>query len=215
MSALDANGQVYVVWPDCRFRSGCSSNDIVMTASADGTTWAAPLRIPIDTVNSTVDHFLAVIAADPSTAGSSAHLALVYHYYPNASCNEANCALNVAYVTSQDAGNTWSIPTVLAGPMSIDWLPNTKIGRMVGDYVGVAYASGKAYPAIALARANSGTVFDEAIYSTTNPLMQAVGVFGIGRDRPVPRAHSDHPPRESYDEEGRYPRKPPQRKRRR
>jgi hypothetical protein len=93
--------------------------------------------------------------------------------------------------------------------MSLDWLANTKLGRTVGDYVGVAYASGKAYPAIAVARANSGTVFDEAIYTTTNPLVQAAGVVSVGRERPVPAAHSNHPPRESYDEEGRYPRKPP------
>jgi hypothetical protein len=98
--------------------------------------------------------------------------------------------------------------------MSIDWLANTKIGRMVGDYVGVAYASGKAYPTITVARANSGTVFDEAIYTTTNPLMQAVGVVVAKRERPIPGAHSDHPPRESYDEEGRYPRKQPTTKRR-
>jgi len=209
MSAVDANGLVYVVWPDCRFRSGCSSNDILMSTTTDGSTWTSPVRIPIDAVTSAVDHFLPAIAVDPVTAGSSAHLALLYHYYPNASCNESTCSLNVAYVTSQDGGNTWSTPTTLAGPMSIDWLPNTKIGRMVGDYVGVTYASGKAYSAIAVARANSGTVFDEAIYSTTNPLMQAVGVVSMRRERPVPGAHSDHPPRESYDEEGRYPRKPP------
>lgn len=214
MAAIDANGHVYVVWPDCRFRSACASNDIVMSTSPDGLTWDVPVRIPIDAVNSTVDHFLPAIAVDPSTAGSSAHLALVYHYYPNAACTESTCALNVAYVTSQDGGNTWSTPTVLSGPMSIDWLANTKIGRMVGDYVGVAYASGKAYPAIAVARANAGTVFDEAIYTTTSPLTQATGANATKRERPVPGAHSDHPPRESYDEEGRYPRKPPIAKRR-
>jgi hypothetical protein len=215
MSAIDANGQVYVVWPDCRFRSDCSSNDIVMSTSADGVKWSDPQRIPIDAVTSTVDHFLPSIAVDPSTTGNAAHLALVYHYYPNASCSESDCALDVAYLTSQDGGATWSTPTMLAGPMSIDWLPNTKIGRMVGDYVGVSYTAGKAFPAIAVARANSGSTFDEAIYSTTSPLMQAQGVQAMQRARPLPGAHSDHPPRESYDEEGRYPRKPPQRKRRR
>ena len=213
-SAVDAGGQVYVVWQDCRFRSGCSSNDIVMSTSPDGMTWDAPMRIPIDSVSSTVDHFLASIAVDPSTAGPSAHLTLVYHYYPNALCNQSDCALNVAYVTSQDGGATWSAPNVLAGPMSLGWLASTKLGAMVGDYVGVAYSSGKAYPAIAVARANSGTVFDEAIYTTTDPLMQAAGVVGLRRDQPIPGARSDHPPRESYDEEGRYPRKPPIRKRR-
>ena len=214
MSAIDANGLVYVVWPDCRFRSGCSSNDIVMSTSSDGVAWTDPVRIPIDATISAVDHFLPVIAIDPATAGTSAHLALVYHYYPNASCSEADCALNVGYVTSHDGGTTWSSPAVLAGPMSIDWLASTKIGRMVGDYVGVTYALGNAYPAIAVARANSGTVFDEAIYSTTNPLVQAAGVVSVQRERPVPGAHSDHGAREFYDEEGRYPRKPPIVKRR-
>jgi hypothetical protein len=214
MSAIDANGLIYVVWPDCRFRSGCSSNDIVLSTSSDGVKWADPVRIPIDAATSMVDHFLPVLAIDPTTAGNSAHMTLVYHYYPNASCSEATCALNVAYVTSQDGGNTWSAPIVLAGPTTIDWLANTKIGRMVGDYVGVTYASGNAYPAIAVARANNGTIFDEAIYSSTNPLTQASGAVSVQRERPIPGARSDHPPRESYDEEGRYPRKPPIAKRR-
>jgi len=214
MSAVDANGLVYVVWPDCRFRANCSSNDIVLATSADGVKWSDPVRIPIDATTSTVDHFLPVIAVDPATAGTSAHLAVVYHYYPNASCGEADCALNVGYLTSRDGGSTWSAPTLLAGPMTIDWLANTKLGRMVGDYAGVTYVAGNAYPALAVARANSGTVFDEAIYSTTNPLTQAVGAVSVQHENPVPGAHSDHPAREFYDEEGRYPRKPPIAKRR-
>ncbi len=214
MSAIDANGQVFVVWQDCRFRSACFSNDIVMSTSTDGVSWTQPVRIPIDAVDSTVDHFLPSIAADPATAGSSAHLALIYHYYPNASCVESDCALNVAYITSQDGGTTWSATSVLAGPMTLDWLANTKLGRMVGDYVGAAYTSGKAFPAIAVARAKNGATFDEAIYTTTSPLTQAQGVHAVQREQPLPGAHSDHPPREFYDEEGRYPRKPPIAKRR-
>lgn len=213
-SAIDANGQVYVVWQDCRFRSGCSSNDIVMSSSVDGLKWTDPIRIPIDAVSSTVDHFLPVIAVDPLTAGSSAHMTLVYHYYPNGSCSESSCSLDVGYVTSQDGGATWSAPNALAGPMSLDSLANTSQGRMVGDYIGVAYTSGKAFPAIAVARANSGTTFDEAIYTTISPLTQALGTKIVQRLRPIPGAHSDHPPREFYDEEGRYPRKPPIAKRR-
>ncbi len=209
MSAIDANGLVYVVWQDCRFRSGCASNDIVMSTSADGAKWTDPVRIPIDATTSTVDHFLPAIAVDPSTGGNLAHLTLAYHYYPNASCSASDCALNIAYVSSQDGGATWSSPTVLAGPMTLAWLANTNLGRMVGDYVGVTYASGRAYPAIAVARANNGTTFDEAIYSSTDPLAQGRGVVGTRYQRPIPGARSDHPPREFYDEEGRYPRKPP------
>jgi hypothetical protein len=209
MSAQDGNGMVYVVWPDCRFRSGCSSNDIVISKSSDGTAWTAPARIPIDAVDSTVDHFLPAIAADPSTGGTSAHLALVYHYYPNTACTEITCQLNVAYVTSPDGEATWTAPGILAGPMTLDWLANTKLGRMVGDYVGVAYAPGKAFPAIAVARANTGSTFDEAIYTTTAALTQARAVVAVQHEQPRPGARSDHPARQFYDLEHRYPRRPP------
>ena len=43
-------GRVYVVWHDCQFRSGCASNDIVMSTSTDGVTWTPKTRIPIDPV---------------------------------------------------------------------------------------------------------------------------------------------------------------------
>src|SRR5262249_31485565 len=55
---IDASGKVYVVWHDCRFRDACASNDIVMSTSANGKTWTAPVRIPIDATTSTVDHFI-------------------------------------------------------------------------------------------------------------------------------------------------------------
>ena len=211
MSTIDATGTVYVVWPDCRFRANCSSNDIVMSTSTDGAVWTAPVRIPIDAVGSTVDHFLPAIAADPATAGAAAHLTLVYHFYPSAACLETTCSLGVAYVTSPDGGSSWSAPSTLASGMSLDWLANTNSGRMVGDYVGVAYSSGKAYPAISVARPNSGTLFDEAIYTTTEPLTQAQASVAVQHEQPRPGAHSDHPPHGFYDLRHRYPRKPPSR----
>jgi len=213
-SANDASGLVYVMWQDCRFRSGCSANDIVMSTSSDGVRWSDPVRVPIDATTSTVDHFLATVAIDPSTSGNSAHLTLVYHYYPSATCGASDCALNVAYVTSQDGGSSWSNPTALAGPMTLAWLADTNQGRMVGDYVGLTYVAGRAFPAIAVARANNGTNFDEAIYTSTNPLAQARGMVSAKHEPPVPGARSDHPARAFYDEEGRYPRKPPISKRR-
>ena len=80
------NGKVYLVWQDCRFRSGCASNDIVMSTSNNGTSWSAVVRIPIDGVGSTVDHFLPGIGVDRATAGGSAKLGLTYYYYPNTAC---------------------------------------------------------------------------------------------------------------------------------
>ncbi len=40
-AGIDGAGKVYVVWSDCRFRTGCTSNDIVMSTSSNGTTWSA------------------------------------------------------------------------------------------------------------------------------------------------------------------------------
>ena len=94
-AAVDASGRVYVVWQDCRFRMNCSSNDIVMSTSSDGSNWTAPAGIPIDAVTSTVDHFIPALAADPATSGGSAHLALTYNFYPQTACTSATCQLEV------------------------------------------------------------------------------------------------------------------------
>jgi hypothetical protein len=41
---------------------------------------------------------------------------------------------------------------------------------MVADYVATSFAGGKAYGVFAVAKANSGTTFDEAIYTTRSGL---------------------------------------------
>src|SRR4051812_37466315 len=71
---LDSAGTVYVAWPDCRFRTGCPSNDIVLAKSTSETTWATPVRVPIDATTSTVDHFVPGIGVDPSTSGTGARI---------------------------------------------------------------------------------------------------------------------------------------------
>src|SRR6266508_2842207 len=105
---VDASGKVYVVWSDCRFRAGCASNDIVMSTSTNGKTWSAPVRIPIDPTNSTVDHFIPGIAVDRTSSGNTARLALTYYFYPTANCTQATCQLSVGFVSSINGGATWS-----------------------------------------------------------------------------------------------------------
>lgn len=163
---IDSTGAVYVVWQDCSFRAACASNDLVMSTSSDGITWAGPARIPIDSLTSTTDHFIPALGIDARTGGGGAQLALTYYYYPQANCTAASCALYVGFISSSDGGNTWSAPTPLAGPMSLAWLPSTSSGQMVGDYIATSFSGGKAYGFFAVAQANSGTVFDEAIYTT-------------------------------------------------
>jgi hypothetical protein len=68
---VDRAGNVYVVWQDCRFRSDCSSNDLVLSKSADGLNWTPPTRVPIDPVDSGADHFIPGLAVDTHTARRS------------------------------------------------------------------------------------------------------------------------------------------------
>jgi hypothetical protein len=164
---IDSSGKAYVVWQDCRFESGCSANDIVMSTSTDGATWAQPLRIPIDAVGSNVDHFIPGIAVDPTTSGATAHLALAFYFYPNASCTTANCQLQVGFVSSTDGGANWSTGTTLTStPMNLAWLANTTSGYMVGDYISTSFSNGKAFPIFVNASAPNGATLNEALFTT-------------------------------------------------
>ncbi|MEY9872014.1 hypothetical protein ABH931_001488 [Streptacidiphilus sp. MAP12-33] len=168
---IDASGKVYAVWSDCRFRSGCPSNDIIMSTSTNGTSWSTPVRVPIDAVTSTADHFTAGIGVDPSSSGSTARIGLTYYYYPNANCTDTTCQLDAGYVSSTDGGTTWSTPVQLAGPMTLAWLPNTSQGRMFGDYISTSVlAGGNAVTVIPIAHAPSGSTFDVAMYAPAGGL---------------------------------------------
>ncbi len=194
-SAVDASGKVYTVWQDCRFRSNCAENDLVMSTSTDGTHWSAVTRIPIDAVNSTVDHFIPGLAIEPGTSGATAHLGLTYYFYPQTNCTSTTCNLNAGYISSRDGGKTWTKAARLAGPMNLTWLPNTSSGLMVGDYESLAFVNGKAHPVFPLARPNNGSKFSVAMDATSTGLEEGSGVSTSESESPVPEAHSDRPPR--------------------
>ncbi len=176
---VDAAGKVYVVWPDCRFRyfgphRRCIQNDVVMSTATDGRHWSPIVRIPIDARNSPVDHFLPAIAVDPATSGSSAHIAIVYYFYPDAECDRSTCELSVGFTSSTDGGSTWNTQQ-LAGPFKTTWLPLTDSGYMVGDYVSVSFVDGQAVPVFAVAAEGTCelgeiTSCDVSTVSTTIPV---------------------------------------------
>ena len=203
-AAIDGAGNVYVVWSDCRFRSGCKENDIVMSTSSNGTTWSAVTRIPIDATTTTVDHFLPGIGADPNFSGANAHLTIVYYYYPNTSCTTSTCQLEVGFTTSTDGGSTWTAGKKIAGPMNVGWLPVSDNGPMVADYIGVTYSNGNPYGIFAVAQALSGTTYNESMYTTKQALAVDADAprFSSINDHPVPNSHSDHVMHFYYDDEG-------------
>jgi hypothetical protein len=158
---IDASGKVYVVWQDCRFRSNCTANDIVMTTSTDGINWSSVVRIPLHATGSTFDHFL------PGIAVNGSRLGLAFYYYPNASCTAATCQLDLGFASSPDGGQTWTSPLQLAGPLQLAWLANTNQGRMVGDYISTSFASGAVRTVFASATPPSGSVFAEGMFTST------------------------------------------------
>jgi hypothetical protein len=135
---IDGAGTVYVAWTDCRFIRACKANDIVYSKStnATGTAWSAVTRVPIDATNSGIDHFIPGLAVNKATSGASAQLGLTYYFYPKGSTQ-----LSVGFISSANAGSTWSAPQTITSGMSSTWAATTSQGRMVGDYISTSYGS--------------------------------------------------------------------------
>ncbi|HEY2578000.1 MAG TPA: sialidase family protein [Streptosporangiaceae bacterium] len=163
----DKAGKIYVVWADCRFRTGCPENDIVFSTSTNAVTWTAPARIPIDPVASHIEHYLPVIVASPATSGAAAHLALYYNFYPKANCTRATCMIGEGFSSSVNGGATWSAGRHLVTPFALTRLPFTSRGRMVGDYIGATVtASGIALGALIIARKPAtGEAYNVGLYT--------------------------------------------------
>ena len=200
---IDKAGKIYVVWSDCRFRNGCTANDIVLTTSTNGTKWSLVKRIPIDAVNSKADHFLPGLGVDRATSGKTAHLGLTYYYYPVSQCNNS-CQLEVGFTISRDGGNTWTAGKHLAGPMNLSWLAPSQNGLMIGDYFAVDYEQGRPFGVFAVAHAPSGGLLNEAMYTTKAPLLTSPDepVFSSNGDKPVATSAWV---RKYYDQEGKNP----------
>ncbi len=157
--AVDAAGNVIVTWYDCRFRVGCTNNDIIIVKSIDaGLTWTAPTRVAVDAVNSTVEHFVAGIGITPGTQGATAQIHLMFYQMADAACTGATCAIYAVSTTSNDGGITWSATTNLhAKAMKTYMLAQTTLGRMLSDYHTVTYVNGQPLGGIVIATAPTGS----------------------------------------------------------
>jgi hypothetical protein len=202
-TGIDKGGKIYVVWSDCSFRSGCSTNDLVMSTSSNGKKWTKVVRIPIDPLSSTVNHFIPGLAVDRTTSGATAHLTATYYYYPKADCTDSTCQIDVGFTTSQNGGKTWTAGKQLAGPMQISWLPNTFSGPMLADYLSSSYVNGKAFGAFMVAKAPSGGLLNQAAYTTKHPLEASADEprFSSRGEKPIPGIHADRPAPRNQGEE--------------
>ncbi len=163
--AEDAAGKIYAVWDDCRFRPGCTGNDLVLTSSTDGLSWTPPARIPIAPSGSSEEAFIPGLDASPQQPG---RLGLVYAYYLPGSCAGKHCLLGTAFVSSATGGASWSVPQRLdAVPMQLDWLAATSQGRMTGDYYSTSFAGNRVVPVFTLAIPPVKKHFREAIFAAS------------------------------------------------
>jgi hypothetical protein len=179
---IDASGKVYLVWVDCQFEHSCSAkgggadaevrsgsgreDDLVMSTSTDGINWSPVQVIPIDPLDSGIDHLVPGLGVDKKTSGSTAHLALAFYYHA-ANC-DSNCQFHVGFVSSTDGGAHWTKKIQLADPMPLSWLPQGR--NKVGDYISISFCNGLAFPVFSIAAAPSSGHFNEAIYTITGGL---------------------------------------------
>jgi hypothetical protein len=155
---VDRNGVVYVVWPDCGARPGCSRDDLVLSSSADGVTWVGPRRVPA--TNAVADYVIPGIAVDPTRSGA---LALTYYRAGRSG------QLDVEVVSSRNGGGSWSAPRRLS-PQSLrlDWVAQAG-GAMVGDYISTSFAGGRAVPVFVLASPPGGRL-DQPLFAASIPI---------------------------------------------
>ncbi|MBV9259599.1 MAG: exo-alpha-sialidase [Ktedonobacteraceae bacterium] len=164
---IDQAGKVYVAWAGCYFEPNCATDDIVLTTTTDGLTWTPLQRIPLDAVGSGVEHLTAGLAVDTGTAGSRAHLAVTYYYWPGAGCTVATCQVYAGLASSVNGGATWSARQMLAGPMAATWWANTDAGYMTGDYISTSIASNRAVTVIPAATAPVGQQLHQSMYGAS------------------------------------------------
>jgi RTX calcium-binding nonapeptide repeat (4 copies) len=146
---VDGAGRIVAVWHDCRFHSDCEANDIVLTRSADGITWSEPAR-----VTRNENAVMPTIGVEPGTG----RLAIAYYAIRPG-------GIDAELVTSQD-GSSWSAPQRLnARRMALAWMPDTTLGRMLADYIGVTWSRGRPLVVYALASPPRNGKLRQAIYA--------------------------------------------------
>jgi hypothetical protein len=146
---VDPAGRFLAVWQDCRFRSDCSANDVVFSRSQDGLAWSEPVRVTTGRNAASP-----TIGVEPG----SGRLAVAYYVIRPG-------GIDAELVTSAD-GTSWSQPARLnPRPMPFAWLPETSLGRMLADYVGVSWSGGRPLVVYALASPPRNGKLRQAIYA--------------------------------------------------
>lgn len=146
---VERSGGVVVAWQDCRFQPGCAANDVVLSRSADGLTWSEPQR-----VTSGRNAVMPTIGVEPGTG----RLAIAYYAIHRN-------GVDAEVITSAD-GARWSVPQRLnPRRMPLEWMPETTLGRMLADYIGVTWVRGRPLVVYVLASPPRNGKLRQAVYA--------------------------------------------------
>ena len=130
--AAGPGAQLVAVWQDSRF-SGGTIDGIAFSRSRDGgATWSAPVQV--NRVPGVQAFLPSVTVRNDGTIG-------VLYYDMRSDTPDANTLLVDAWLATSTDGVAWSEVHV-AGPFDFDSAPVAEGGLFIGDYQGVASASG-------------------------------------------------------------------------
>lgn len=165
--AVDSGGTVYLAWHDCPDYE-CDGSEVLFSRSSDGLRWSVPQALPAAPGRGGDDAFLPALGAGPGTRGAHARLAVTYY---SLRCSGVTiCSLDAFLIGSADGGRTWKLPQRLnPKTMRLEWIADTNLGRMLGDYVSTSFAGSHPVPVLALAGAPARGRFNEAIFASRLP----------------------------------------------
>jgi hypothetical protein len=143
-------GRVWAAWHDCA-GAGTSDNAIFVASSPDGVTWTAPTAI-----TRARNAVLPAIGVDAATG----RIAIAY-------MRSRPAGIDVELVESPGAAIRFAAPKRLsAQTMPLRWIPDTRSGRMLADYISVHYAGGRPLVVWVLATPPVEGAFRQAVYAT-------------------------------------------------
>ena len=155
---VDAAGTVYVTWADCRFSAQCSANGVVLATSRRHDVDAAA-SCPVRACRRCGRPRRARVAVATGTSGARARLAITAYAVTQAQGCRRCELIDAILVTSANGGRTWQARQRLnAESMQLQWVADTALGRMLGDYVSTSYVGGRPMPVISLADEPQGRV---------------------------------------------------------
>ena len=149
--ARAAGGGLVVAWPDCGASPSCSSTQLPVSRSTDGTVWSAPQRLQLGAGDD--------LSPGLAVAPQSGRLAIAYV----ASVSRACCLLDVRLAV-QRAGGRWSATQANVRPMRRTWLAASP-GAFLGDYLSAVWSQGHAIALLPVARPRRHGVRTQDLYA--------------------------------------------------